>query len=108
MKSKPRFDRLKRSVVGNSNSWRKPRFTVSLGVTRQSSCTYHENIFDVEAAESFLLTVPSVGRPYRKDASPWPMGEAADVLVARVQFEAKVYAGVRLPQLPPVIWVVRN
>src|ERR1041385_8440756 len=83
-------------------------FTVSLRVAFQSSCRYQANILEVAAEESLRLILPPVGSPYINDASPWPMGAAADVSVAVVQLELKLYAGVMLPQLLLVIWVTRN
>ena len=42
------------------------------------------------AEESFRLTLPEVGRPYRNDASCWPIGDAAAVSVATTQLCAKL------------------
>src|SRR5438270_6633251 len=79
LKSKPRIVRLKRSVGEVSNSQRRPRLSVSLRVSFQSSCTYSPVKVDCSEYDAFRSMPPPVGMPRRKLANPWPIGPAVEL-----------------------------
>lgn len=72
VKSKSPEERLKRSMTGPSYSQRRPRFTVKVRRTRQSSCTKREWNGLASARESFTSIPPAVGMPNSRLAKFWP------------------------------------
>src|SRR5215467_601106 len=71
--SKPVTLRLYRSVRAPSNSYLRPRFIVSLGVTFQSSWTKKPQVVDCSAKSAARVTpLAEVGRPSRKAANDNP------------------------------------